>query len=54
MGSLMEAAPTKGLKAGEGDVLTSNRNMLQLVATLGLDVVEGGEDESARKIVRAL
>src|SRR5690242_13340667 len=39
MGSLFDAARSKGLKTMEGEVLAGNHNMLKLVATLGFTVV---------------
>ncbi len=38
MGSLIDAARSKGLKAMEGEVMASNHEMLKLVATLGFTV----------------
>jgi acetyltransferase len=54
MGSLMDAARTKGLKTMEGEVLAGNHNMLRLVATLGFTVADSDEDISVKKIVRTL
>jgi len=54
MGSLMDAARAKGLKTMEGEVLTSNHNMLRLVATLGFTIADSEEEDSVKKIVRRL
>ena len=54
MGSLFDAARSKGLKTMEGEVLASNHNMLKLVATLGFTVVASQGDPSIKKITMAL
>ncbi|MBI3901329.1 MAG: bifunctional acetate--CoA ligase family protein/GNAT family N-acetyltransferase [Nitrosomonadales bacterium] len=54
MGSLMDAARSKGLKTMEGEVLASNHNMLKLVATLGFSIAASEEDAAIRKICRTL
>lgn len=50
---LMDVAREKGMKTMEGDVLADNRNMLDLVGTLGFSIGEG-EDASIRRVVRSL
>ena len=54
MGSLIDAARAKGLKTMEGEVLSSNHNMLKLVATLGFVVADSEVDDGIKKISRAL
>ena len=54
MGCLMDVARDKGLKTMEGEVLASNHNMLRLVATLGFTVADSEEEDSVKKIVKAL
>jgi acetyltransferase len=54
MGSLIDAARSKGLKTMEGEVLANNHNMLALVATLGFTIVAGHEDPSIKKITKVL
>ena len=54
MGSLFDAARSKGLKTMEGEVLASNHNMLKLVATLGFTNATSQEDSSIKKITKVL
>jgi acetyltransferase len=54
MGSLIDAARSKGLKAMEGEVLASNYSMLKLVATLGFTVVANEEDSTIKHITKVL
>jgi acetyltransferase len=54
MGSLIDAARSKGLKTMEGEVLASNHDMLKLVATLGFTVVASQEDLSIMNITKVL
>ncbi|MCS6291509.1 MAG: bifunctional acetate--CoA ligase family protein/GNAT family N-acetyltransferase [Nitrospira sp.] len=54
MGSLIDAARSKGLKAMEGEVMASNHEMLKLVATLGFTVATSQEDSSIKKITKVL
>ncbi|MGZ8366453.1 MAG: bifunctional acetate--CoA ligase family protein/GNAT family N-acetyltransferase [Nitrospira sp.] len=54
MGSLIDAARGKGLKAMEGEVMASNHEMLKLVATLGFSVAASQEDSSIKKIIKVL
>ncbi|WP_324779080.1 bifunctional acetate--CoA ligase family protein/GNAT family N-acetyltransferase [Thiobacillus sedimenti] len=54
MDVLMDVARSKGLEAMEGEVLRSNRPMLKLVEALGFRVEPHPEDDSVRRIVRAL
>ncbi len=51
MEALMDIARDKGLKSMEGDVLTSNRNMLGLVSSLGF-VIGEGEEPTIKKVVK--
>lgn len=51
MDALMDIARDKGLKTMEGEVLGSNRNMLDLVTALGFSVSEG-EEASVKKVVK--
>jgi len=53
MGSLIDAARSKGLKTMEGEVLASNHKMLKLVETLGFTVVASQGDPSIKKITKA-
>jgi len=50
----MDVARGKGLKVMEGEVLKTNRPMLKLVEALGFQVEPHPEDETVRKISRAL
>jgi acetyltransferase len=54
MGALMEIAHHKGLKTMEGEVLSSNSNMLKLVATLGFSIADVEADPGVKKVVRVL
>jgi acetyltransferase len=54
MGSLIDAARSKGLKTMEGEVMASNHEMLKLVATLGFTVATSQEDSSIKKIAKVL
>jgi acetyltransferase len=54
MGSLMDAARSKGLKTMEGEVLASNRNMLKLVTTLGFTIAISEEDPAIKRISKVL
>lgn len=54
MGSLIDAARSKGLKTMEGEVLVSNHNMLKLVETLGFTIAPSREDPSIKKITKVL
>jgi len=54
MGSLIDAARSKGLKTMEGEVLASNHDMLKLVATLGFTVAASQEDLSIVNITKVL
>ncbi len=51
---LMEAARAKGLKTIEGEVLSSNHNMLKLVTRLGFTSKISEEDQGIIKVIRAL
>ncbi len=51
MDALMDIARDKGLKAMEGDVLASNRNMLNLVTNLGFEIGEG-EEPTIKKVLK--
>ena len=52
MDSLMEVSRSKGLKRMEGDVLASNRNMLNLVSGLGFVISQNEEDTSFKRVVK--
>jgi acetyltransferase len=54
MGSLIDAARSKGLKTMEGEVMASNHEMLKLVATLGFTIATSHEDSSIKKITKML
>jgi acetyltransferase len=54
MGSLMDAARSKGLKTMTGEVLASNHNMLTLVTTLGFSIAASEDDHAVKKVARAL
>ena len=54
MGSLIDAARSKGLRTMEGEVMSSNHEMLKLVATLGFTVATSQEDSSIKKITKVL
>jgi len=51
---LMEAARTKGLSMIEGDVLSNNHNMLNLMMRLGFAVKTSEDDQSVMRVSRAL
>lgn len=54
MGSLIDAARSKGLKTMEGEVLASNYEMLKLVATLDFAIATSREDPSIKKVTKVL
>jgi len=54
MGSLMDAARSKGLKTIEGQVLSKNHNMLTLTTALGFSISESEGDRGVKKIAKAL
>jgi acetyltransferase len=54
MVSLMEAARAKGLNIIEGEVLSSNHNMLKLMTRLGFATKTSEEDQSIIKVSKAL
>jgi len=54
MDVLMDVARGKGLKVMEGEVLKTNRPMLKLVEALGFHIEPHPEDDTVRKISRAL
>lgn len=54
MGSLIDAARSKGLKTMEGEVLVSNHEMLKLVATLDFAIAASREDPSIKKVTKVL
>lgn len=54
MDVLMDVARGRGLKRMEGEVLKTNRPMLKLVEALGFRIEPHPEDESVRRVARAL
>jgi len=54
MDVLMDVARSKGLKEMEGEVLKTNRTMLKLVEALGFHIAPHPEDDTVRRISRAL
>jgi len=54
MDVLMDVARSKGLKMMEGEVLKTNRPMLKLVEALGFHIEIHPEDDTVRKVSRAL
>jgi acetyltransferase len=54
MDVLMDVARSKGLKVMEGEVLKTNRPMLKLVEALGFHIEVHPEDDTVRKVSRAL
>jgi acetyltransferase len=54
MGSLIDAARSKGLKIMEGEVLANNHSMLQMVTTLGFTIASSEEDPAIRRITKLL
>ena len=54
MDVLMDVARSVGLKTMEGEVLKANHPMLKLVQALGFRVEAHPEDETIRKVLRAL
>jgi len=54
MDVLMDVARSVGLKTMEGEVLKANHPMLKLVEALGFRVEAHPEDETIRKVLRAL
>ena len=54
MNCLFEIARVKGLKMMEGEVLVSNRSMLELVCRLGFDVLISEKDDSIKRIIKQL
>lgn len=54
MGSLIDAARSRGLKTMEGEVLANNHNMLKLVEPLGFTIASSREDPSIKKVTKVL
>ncbi|MBL8499073.1 MAG: GNAT family N-acetyltransferase, partial [Nitrosomonas sp.] len=54
MNCLFDAARTKGIKVMEGEVLATNRSMLELVHRLGFEASVSQEDNAIRRIVKQL
>jgi acetyltransferase len=54
MDVLMDVARSKGLRVIEGEVLKTNRTMLKLVEGLGFRIEAHPEDDTVRRISRAL
>ena len=54
MNCLFDAARAKGIKVMEGEVLTTNRSMLELVRRLGFEVTVSAEDATVKRIVKHL
>ncbi|HQS82371.1 MAG TPA: bifunctional acetate--CoA ligase family protein/GNAT family N-acetyltransferase [Thiobacillus sp.] len=54
MDVLMDVARSRGLKVMEGEVLKTNRPMLNLVEALGFRIEPHPEDDTVRKVSRAL
>jgi acetyltransferase len=52
MDSLMDVARGKGLKRMIGDVLASNRNMLNLVSGMGFSIGQSEEDPAFKRVVK--
>jgi acetyltransferase len=52
MDSLMDVARGKGLKRMIGDVLASNRNMLNLVSGMGFSIGQSQEDPAFKRVVK--
>lgn len=54
MNCLFDAARAKGIKEMEGEVLATNRSMLELVRRLGFEISTSEEDASIKRIVKQL
>jgi len=54
MDVLMDVARGKGLRVMEGEVLKTNRTMLKLVEALGFRIEPHPEDDTVRRVSRAL
>jgi acetyltransferase len=54
MNCLFDAARAKGIKVMEGEVLATNRSMLELVHRLGFEASISQEDSTIRRIVKQL
>jgi acetyltransferase len=54
MNCLFDAARAKGILIMEGEVLATNRSMLELVRRLGFEVSDSKERDSIRRIVKRL
>lgn len=54
MHSLMEVARANGLRAMDGDVLSTNRPMLHLMEKLGFDIEPNPDDPSLKRVRRIL
>jgi acetyltransferase len=54
MGSLIDAARSKGLQTMEGEVLAGNHNMLKLVTTLGFSIATSAEDPGIKRVSKVL
>lgn len=54
MTSLMDVARTKGLKSMEGEVLSTNQDMLRLVKSLGFTIVTSPDDPAIKRASKVL
>jgi acetyltransferase len=54
MQNLMEIARNRGLNSMEGQVLSSNKKMLELVASLGFRIEDDPDDDAIKKIEASL
>jgi len=54
MTSLMDVARDRGLEHMEGEVLRANQPMLKLVTRLGFEIKTSEEDDSVKRVSKAL
>jgi acetyltransferase len=54
MTALMDVARAKGLKRMEGEVLTTNQAMLQLVTSLDFAVTTHPDDPTVKRVTKQL
>ncbi|MEJ2576476.1 MAG: bifunctional acetate--CoA ligase family protein/GNAT family N-acetyltransferase, partial [Gammaproteobacteria bacterium] len=54
LGALMEAARQRGFREMTGEILSSNRHMLELVTNLGFQVHSRSDDPSIKRVSRPL
>ena len=54
MTSLMDVARDRGLERIEGEVLRANQSMLKLMTRLGFEIKTSEDDDSIKRVSKAL